>query len=117
MKENKNRIIKALSAFLASVLMFCGASLQSGRMTEKVFAESVQAKSEIVSYITADEDNNSRKDNNSSAALPASPDKERVLPTASDDDLPVTGARAGLTSIAAVLFAAALIINRKDDDK
>ena len=124
------RTIRGLSAFMASVLVFCGVSLQNGNSLDRVYAEqavpavSVRVSGKGLSTVSvsdsrasAQKTEESRKETSSSAVLPTSPKREQVLPNSPDDDLPVTGARAGLTSIAAVLLAAAVIVARKDDDK
>lgn len=94
--------IKKYFAALAAVLLLMGGSLGSGAVT--AFADTPEG--EAVVYFN--ESSESGKENTSSAPLP----------TASEDDLPDTGAAsAGLTSLVAILFAAACIIAKKDKEE
>ena len=95
------RIRKALAA-LAAVLLFGGALPGIGAVS--AFADTPGGATVVVL--------NDQSESGSESKAPA------PLPTASEDDLPDTGAAsAGLTSLVAILFAAACIIAKKDKDE
>ncbi|MCR5120877.1 MAG: hypothetical protein K6B74_00480 [Ruminococcus sp.] len=60
---------------------------------------------------SADQTNGSA-DSDSSSSVGANDNNMQALPNASDDGLPITGASAGLASIAAILLAVAFVIGK-----
>ena len=95
MKKKMSRLFAALAA----VLLLCGMAQNAGAGSIYAFAEGAEESRVLYS---AEE---SGKDNSQAAPLP----------TASEDDIPETGASAGLTSIVAILFATACIVVKKQN--